>query len=161
MPLLDVSSTAAAAQMAAEDETVAAIASHAAAVQYDLQVGKRKIEDNPHNFTRFLVIGKKTPEKSGADKTSIMFSVKDEPGILYRMLEPFSQRGINLAKIESRPMKQKAWEYIFFLDLIGHIDEPIISDAVEELRGHCHFLKVLGSYPVARNENIAEENFNV
>jgi chorismate mutase/prephenate dehydratase len=157
MPLLDVASTAAAAQMAAEDESVAAIASHAAAVQYDLQVVKAKIEDNPHNFTRFLVIGKKTPEKSGADKTSIMFSVKDEPGILYRMLEPFSKREINLAKIESRPMKQKAWEYIFFLDLIGHVDEPEISAAIEELRGHCHFLKVLGAYPISRNENIAEE----
>ncbi|MEA3362165.1 MAG: ACT domain-containing protein, partial [Thermodesulfobacteriota bacterium] len=120
-----------------------------------------KIEDNPHNFTRFLVIGKKTPEKSGADKTSIMFSVKDEPGILYRMLEPFSKREINLAKIESRPMKQKAWEYIFFLDLIGHIDDPKISAAVEELRDHCHFLKVLGSYPIARNESSAGETTHV
>ena len=161
MPLLDVASTAAAAQMAAEDGSVAAIASHAASVQYDLQVIKAKIEDNPHNFTRFLVIGKKTPEKSGADKTSIMFSVKDEPGILYRMLEPFSKREINLAKIESRPMKQKAWEYIFFLDLIGHIEDPEISAAIEELRGHCHFLKVLGAYPIARNENIAEEKSDV
>ncbi|MCW8858680.1 MAG: prephenate dehydratase [Deltaproteobacteria bacterium] len=156
-PLLDVASTAAAAQMAAEDESVAAIASHAAAVQYNLQVVKAKIEDNPHNFTRFLVIGRKTPEKSGADKTSIMFSVKDEAGILYRMLEPFSKRQINLAKIESRPMKQKAWEYIFFLDLVGHIEDDKIRAAIEELRQHCHFLKVLGSYPIARNENIAEE----
>ncbi len=153
IPLIDVSSTAAAAQMAAEDESAAAIASHAAAVQYGLQVVKAKIEDNPHNFTRFLIIGKRTPEKSGHDKTSIMFSVKDEPGILYRMLEPFSKRQINLAKIESRPMKQKAWEYIFFLDLIGHIDDPDVSGAVEELRTHCHFLKVLGSYPIARSDN--------
>ncbi len=161
MPLLDVASTAAAAQMAAEDGSVAAIASHAAAVQYNLQVVKAKIEDNPHNFTRFLVIGKKTPEKSGADKTSIMFSVKDEPGILYRMLEPFSKRGINLAKIESRPMKQKAWEYIFFLDLIGHIDDLEISAAVEELRSHCHFLKILGSYPIARNESSMGDSAHV
>lgn len=160
-PLLDVASTAAAAQMAAEDESVAAIASHAAAIQYNLQVVKAKIEDNPHNFTRFLVIGKKTPEKSGADKTSIMFSVKDEAGILYRMLEPFSKREINLAKIESRPMKQKAWEYIFFLDLIGHVDDPEISAAIEELRGHCHFLKILGSYPIARNENSTGEATDV
>lgn len=152
-PQMDVASTAAAAQMAAEDETVAAIASHAAAVQYDLRVVKAKIEDNPHNFTRFLVIGKKTPDKSGADKTSIMFSVKDEPGILYRMLEPFSKRQINLAKIESRPMKQKAWEYIFFLDLIGHIEDPEITAAIEELRSHCHFLKILGSYPIARDQS--------
>ncbi|MBN1958088.1 MAG: prephenate dehydratase [Desulfuromonadales bacterium] len=157
IPLVDVGSTAAAAQLAAEDESAAAIASEAAVVQYGLKVVKAKIEDNPHNFTRFLVVGKKTPEKSGHDKTSIMFSVKDEPGILYRMLEPFSKRQINLSKIESRPMKQKAWEYIFFLDLIGHIDDQPIADAVEELRGHCHFLKILGSYPLALSERPAEE----
>ncbi len=157
VPLVDVSSTAAAAQLAAEDESAAAIASQAAAVQYDLKVVKAKIEDNPNNFTRFLVIGKKTPEKSGQDKTSIMFSVKDQPGILYRMLEPFSKRKINLAKIESRPMKQKAWEYIFFLDLIGHLDDTQITEAIEELRCHCHFLKVLGSYPIARQDNSSGE----
>jgi chorismate mutase/prephenate dehydratase len=148
-PQMDVASTAAAAQLAAEDESVAAVASHAAARQYGLQVAKAKIEDNSNNFTRFLVIGRKTPEASGRDKTSILFSVRDEPGILYRMLEPFSKRDINLVKIESRPMKQKAWEYIFFLDLVGHVEDPEISAAIEELRGHCHFLKVLGSYPFA------------
>jgi len=153
VPLVDVASTAAAAQMAFEDESTAAVASQAAAVQYGLQVVKAKIEDNPNNFTRFLVIGRKAPERSGQDKTSIMFSFKDSPGILYRMLEPFSKRDINLAKIESRPMKQKAWEYIFFLDLVGHIEEAPISEAIEELRTHCHFLKVLGSYPIARQEN--------
>ena len=157
MPLLDVASTAAAVQLAAEDESVAAIAGAAAASQYDLQVVKAKIEDNPHNFTRFLVIGKKSPEKSGADKTSIMFSVKDEPGILYRMLEPFSKRDINLAKIESRPMKQKAWEYIFFLDLIGHVSDVNIAAAIEELRAHCHFLKILGSYQIAQHDGSTQE----
>ena len=151
IPLMDVSSTGAAAQLAAEDESVAAIASHAASIQFGLQVVKARIEDNPNNFTRFLVIGKNSPDQSGEDKTSVMFSVKDEPGILYRMLEPFSKRNINLAKIESRPMKQKAWEYIFFLDLIGHVADGGISEAVEELREHCNFLKVLGSYPLARN----------
>lgn len=157
VPLVDVASTAAAAQLAAEDETAAAVASQAAAVQYGLQVVKAKIEDNPNNFTRFLVIGKKTPEKSAQDKTSIMFSVKDQPGILYRMLEPFSKRQINLSKIESRPMKQKVWEYIFFLDLIGHVDDEPIHSAIEELRGHCNFLKILGSYPIYRQENAAGE----
>jgi chorismate mutase/prephenate dehydratase len=157
IPQVDVASTAAAAQLAAEDESAAAIASHAAAVQYGLKIVKAKIEDNPNNFTRFLVIGKKTPEKSGHDKTSIMFSVKDKPGILYRMLEPFSKRQINLSKIESRPMKQKAWEYIFFLDLIGHIEDQSIADAIEELRAHCHFLKVLGSYPIARQDKVKGE----
>lgn len=152
VPQVDVASTAAAAQLAAEDESAAAIASEAAAVQYGLKVVKAKIEDNPNNFTRFLVIGKKTPERSGQDKTSIMFSVKDEPGILSRMLEPFSKREINLSKIESRPMKQKAWEYIFFLDLVGHVEDEPIAAAIEDLRTHCHFLKVLGSYPLARQD---------
>ncbi|HEY5975375.1 MAG TPA: ACT domain-containing protein, partial [Geobacteraceae bacterium] len=99
---------------------------------------------------RFLVIGKKMADHSGQDKTSLMFSVKDEPGILYRMLEPFAKRGINLSKIESRPLKKKAWEYIFFLDLLGHVNDQVIAEAVQELRGYCQFLKVLGSYPKAK-----------
>jgi chorismate mutase / prephenate dehydratase len=86
-------------------------------------------------------------EKSGDDKTSIMFSVKDEIGILYQMLEPFSKRGINLSKIESRPLKKKAWEYIFFLDFAGHVSDPVVAEAIQELKGCCQFVKVLGSYP--------------
>lgn len=149
-PLVDVASTALAAQMAAEDESFAAIASEMSATLYGLRPVKEKIEDNPNNVTRFLIIGRRTPDRSGRDKTSLMFSVKDQPGILYRMLEPFSARGINLSKIESRPMKTKAWEYIFFLDVDGHIEEESVQNAVEELREHCQFLKVLGSYPKAR-----------
>ena len=79
-----------------------------------------------------------------------MFSVKDQPGILYRMLEPFSKRGINLSKIESRPMKKKAWEYIFFLDIEGHLQETKVQEALQDLKQHCQFLKALGSYPSAR-----------
>ncbi|MBE0598769.1 MAG: prephenate dehydratase [Desulfuromonadales bacterium] len=150
IPLVDVGSTALAAQMAAEDESAAAVASEMAATLYGLQVVKKKIEDNPHNFTRFLVIGRRSPERSGRDKTSVMFSVRDEPGILYRMLEPFSKRDINLSKIESRPMKSKAWEYIFFLDIEGHVAEDNVKAAIDELHGYCQFLKVLGSYPKAR-----------
>ncbi|MDX9709050.1 MAG: prephenate dehydratase [Trichloromonas sp.] len=149
-PLVDVGSTALAAQMVLEDESSAAIASEMAASLYGLQVVKERIEDNPNNFTRFLVIGQKTPDRSGDDKTSLMFSIKDQPGILYRMLEPFSKREINLSKIESRPMKKKAWEYIFFLDIEGHIDDEPIAAAVAELKDYCQFLKVLGSYPRAR-----------
>ena len=150
VPLVDVGSTALAAQMALEDESFGAIASEMAATLYGLQVVKERIEDNPNNFTRFLVIGTSTPERSGRDKTSLMFNIKDQPGILYRMLEPFSKREINLSKIESRPMKKKAWEYIFFLDIEGHIDDEPITAAVTELRDYCQFLKVLGSYPRAR-----------
>ncbi len=150
IPLVDIGSTTQAAQQAAEDESVAAIASEAAAGLYGLRAVKQRIEDNPNNFTRFLVVGQQMPEPGGNDKTSIMFSVRDEPGILYRMLEPFSKRGLNLSKIESRPMKGRAWEYIFFLDMEGHIRDAEVAAAIEELNGYCQFLKVLGSYPKAR-----------
>jgi len=150
VPLVDVSSTALAAQMAAEDPSVAAVASEAAGNLYGLQVAKSKIEDHPNNFTRFLVVGRSMPKPTGKDKTSIMFSVKDEPGILYRMLEPFSSRQINLSKIESRPMKRKAWEYIFFLDMEGHVEEGTVSGALDDLQQYCQFIKVLGSFPRGR-----------
>uniref|UniRef100_UPI00263793FB prephenate dehydratase n=1 Tax=Geobacter sp. TaxID=46610 RepID=UPI00263793FB len=150
VPVVDVASTAVAAQIVSEDYTSAAIASELAASLYDLKVVRERIEDQVNNFTRFLVIGKKMAEKGGDDKTSLMFSVKDEPGILYRMLEPFAKRGVSLSKIESRPLKKKAWEYIFFLDLAGHITDPVVADAVQELKGYCQFVKVLGSYPRAK-----------
>src|SRR6056297_411516 len=150
IPVVDAASTASAARQATEDPAAAAIASDTAATLYGLRVVKRKIEDNPNNFTRFLVIGKESQGPSGNDKTSILFSIKDEPGILYRMLEPFSKRNLNLTKIESRPIKSKAWEYIFFLDIAGHIADPNLDEAVEEQRGYCQFLKVLGSYPKAK-----------
>ena len=150
VPLVDVASTAVAAQIVSEDYTAAAIASELAAAMYDLKVARERIEDQVNNFTRFLIIGRKMAERSGDDKTSLMFSVKDEVGILYRMLEPFAKRGINLSKIESRPLKKKAWEYIFFLDLMGHLGDPIIAEAVQELKECCQFVKVLGSYPRAK-----------
>jgi len=149
VPVVDVASTAVAAQIVSEDYTAAAIASESAASMYDLKIVRERIEDQVNNFTRFLIIARKLAEKSGDDKTSLMFSVKDEVGILYRMLEPFAKRGINLSKIESRPLKKKAWEYIFFLDLMGHISDPAIAEAVQELKQCCQFVKILGSYPRA------------
>ncbi|HJV64151.1 MAG TPA: prephenate dehydratase [Geomonas sp.] len=151
VPLVDVASTTLAAQIVCEDYTAAAIASEYAASIYNLKVVKARIEDQVNNFTRFLVIGRKIADKSGDDKTSLMFSVRDEPGILHRMLEPFAKRGINLSKIESRPLKKKAWEYIFYLDLTGHISDPEVAEAVQELGTCCQFVKVLGSYPRARS----------
>lgn len=150
IPVMDVASTALAAEMASEDEKVGAIAGEAAASVYGLRIVESKIEDNPNNVTRFLVIGKNLPKKSGRDKTSILFSVKDEPGILYKMLEPLSKHGVNLTKIESRPLKTKAWEYIFFIDMEGHVEDKNVADAIEELRKGSKFLKVLGSYPAMR-----------
>jgi len=147
VPLVDVASTAVAAQIVSDDYTAAAIASELAASLYDLKVVRSRIEDQVNNFTRFLVISRKACDRSGNDKTSILFSVKDEPGILCRMLEPFAKRGINLSKIESRPYKKKAWEYIFFLDLFGHFSDLDVAAALEELRECCQFLKILGSFP--------------
>lgn len=145
--LIETSSTAEAAQTVVDDPDAAAIASEDAANLYDLKIVEKKIEDHLNNFTRFLVIGKASPKKTGSDKTSILFSVKDSPGILFKMLKPFAERGINLTKIESRPHKKKAWEYIFFLDMDGHTSDKEVSDALKELEANCSFMKVLGSYP--------------
>lgn len=147
VPLVDVASTAVAAQIVSDDYTSAAIASELAGSLYDLKVVRSRIEDQVNNFTRFLVVSRKGCERSGNDKTSVLFSVKDEPGILCRMLDPFAKRGINLSKIESRPFKKKAWEYIFFLDLSGHVSDSDVAEALEELKQCCQFIKVLGSYP--------------
>lgn len=142
----DVSSTATAAQMASEDPNTAAIASIAAANLYGLQVIEKNIEDNSNNYTRFLVICKNEAKRTGNDKTSVVFTIKDAPGALYSMLKPFAERGINLTKIESRPIKTKAWEYVFFVDLDGHITDEPVKQAISELEKSCSFLKVLGSY---------------
>ena len=150
VPWVEVSSTARAAQMVAEEENSAAIANRYAASIYGLHVVASALETNPHNFTRFLVIGEKPSPPTGNDKTSLMFTFRDMPGILARMLEPFRKRDLNLMKIESRPIKKKAWEYVFFLDIEGHMEEPEIEAAVGELKEFCNMLKVLGSYPRSR-----------
>ena len=143
----EVASTAQAAQMAAQDTTLAAIASALAKDFYGLDVVEGNIEDQANNITRFLVIGYQETQPSGDDKTSIVFSVKDEVGILYRMLEPFAKNRINLTKIESRPLKDKPWEYFFFLDFKGHMRESKSQKAIKKLERSCLFIKVLGSYP--------------
>jgi chorismate mutase/prephenate dehydratase len=142
-------STAQAAQMAAADPSLAAVASSLAKELYGLETVEANIEDQANNITRFLVIGGQTPRPSGEDKTSIVISVKDEVGVLHRMLDPFARNRINLTKIESRPLKQKPWEYLFFLDLQGHIEEPRIQRAIKKLEKSCLFIKILGSYPSA------------
>jgi chorismate mutase/prephenate dehydratase len=154
-----VPSTARAAQLAAQDTKAYAIGSELAASRYSLKLLKKSIEDHRHNITRFLVLGTESPKRSGDDKTSIVFSVKDRVGILFQMLKPFYKAGINLSKIESRPMmrldsskvksqaNQGRWEYAFFIDLEGHIQSPKLKKAVDELEHMCLYLKVLGSYP--------------
>lgn len=148
--LADVASTSAAALMAAGNKNSACIASELAAKKYGLNVLASSIEDYSTNVTRFLVIGRSMSGVSGPSKTSIMFSVKDRPGVLHDTLSSFKKRGINLTKIESRPSKKKLWKYYFFIDIEGHYNTPGVKKAVEELERKCHFLKILGSYPAGR-----------
>ncbi|MFO1519232.1 MAG: prephenate dehydratase [bacterium] len=148
---IEVASTAKAAEMAAHDKSSAAIASDYAATHYGLNILAKHIEDHPNNFTRFVVIGHQACGPTGHDKTSVMFSTKDEVGILYRLLTPVARAKINLTKIESRPLKGRAWEYIFFIDLDGHQEEPKVKKALQNMKKSCSFLKVLGSYPKSRS----------
>lgn len=128
----------------------AAIASKLAAEEYGLNILASSIEDSPHNITRFLIIGKQQVERTGSDKTSIVFSMKDRAGALHDILVPFKRKNINLTKIESRPSKGEAWKYYFFMDLQGHIKDKKVKQALRQLEKHCTYLKVLGSYPASR-----------
>ncbi|MCK9571664.1 MAG: prephenate dehydratase [Candidatus Omnitrophica bacterium] len=146
--LIDVSSTTRAVEIAAKEKNCAAIASLLASRVYGLKVFALHIEDSPHNITRFFVIGKHDPVRTGMDRTSVLFSIKDKVGALYDMLMPFKRYGINLTKIESRPSKKKAWEYYFFIDLCGHQFDTKVKKALSALDKKCVFMKILGSYPV-------------
>ena len=145
--LVEVSSTARAAEIVAKEKRAACIASEFAANKYGLKILYRSIEDSTHNVTRFLVIGKASAKPTGADKTSIMFSVKDKSGALHDMLVPFKKYKINMTKIESRPSKVRAWEYYFFVDLEGHCTDKKVDSVLKELEKRSSFMKVLGSYP--------------
>jgi chorismate mutase/prephenate dehydratase len=143
----EVASTAQAAAMAAAEPSLGAISSSLAREVYNLQVVAGDIEDHSNNITRFLVIGRREPKPGKNDKTSLVFSVKDQPGILHRMLAPFAKSRINLTKIESRPLKNKPWEYMFFIDIKGHKEEGRVKRAINTLEKNSVFMKVLGSYP--------------
>lgn len=148
--LIETSSTSEAARRAAKEDGAAAIASKLAATIYNLKVLAESIEDSPHNRTRFLVIGRQILKPTGEDKTSIVVSIKDKVGALYEMLEPIKRNRINMTKIESRPSKKKAWDYYFFIDLEGHIEEASLKKTLDTMEKKVRFLKVLGSYPKAR-----------
>ncbi|MDH3327834.1 MAG: prephenate dehydratase [Desulfobulbaceae bacterium] len=151
IPTLPVFSTGAAAQMAANNPNIGAIASSLAIKTYELQVVVKGIEDYQGNTTRFLIIGRKSPNKSGNDKTSLLLGLVDRPGSLNEILTILSSKNINLAKIESRPVKGKQWTYLFFLDMLGHIETPVIKEACSILRRTCSYYEWLGSYPMAEN----------
>lgn len=145
--LIPVSSTAKAAELAAAEKGSAALASQLAAELYGLDLIEDNIQDIGSNMTRFLVIARAYGEATGNDKTSLLFTVHHKAGALYGALQAFSKNSINMSKIESRPSKGKVWEYMFFVDIEGHIGDPQVAAAVEELREHCSTLTVLGSYP--------------
>ncbi|MBB5021722.1 prephenate dehydratase [Desulfurispira natronophila] len=145
--LVDITSTARAAEIVSHDETSAAICSELAGKLYSLVPVVRKIEDKTNNFTRFIVVGNTRTKKSGNDKTSVVFSLSHAVGSLYHALEVISRFDINMTKIESRPSKMKAWEYLFHIDIEGHCDDENVSQALDLLGQRSLFLKVLGSYP--------------
>ncbi len=144
-----VGSNAEAAQLARDGEASAAIAGEAAGEIYDLGVLARNIEDETHNTTRFLVIGKKDARPSGHDKTSLLFSSRNEAGGLHTLLTPFAEHGISMNRIESRPSRTSLWEYVFFIDVEGHQEDPKIMSAFAALKNETKLFKILGSYPVA------------
>ncbi len=127
-----------------------AVASTRAAEIYGMKIIAKEIEDNPNNFTRFFILAKQDSPPTGDDKTSIVFSVRHRPGALYEFLRELAARDINLTKIESRPTRQKPWEYNFYLDFEGHREDKAPREALENLRNYSIFVKVLGSYPKAK-----------
>jgi len=144
-----VGSNAEAARRASKDPATAAVAGETAAELYGLGILARKIEDEPGNTTRFLVIGKQQSAPSGRDKTSLLVAARNEAGSLYRLLEPLARYGISMTRIESRPSRRGIWEYVFFVDVEGHRDDGHVQEAMEALRREATVYKVLGSYPRA------------
>ena len=149
VPRISVASNSLAAQMAAEEEGVAAIAGEAAAERFNLPKLVPNIEDEPNNTTRFLVLGRHDAGASGRDKTSLIMSAPNRTGALHELLQPFSDAGVSMTRLESRPARHALWEYVFFVDVDGHRDDPKVKAALDELAQRAAYLKVLGSYPLA------------
>lgn len=147
IPITEVASTSVAAKMAASEPDAAAVGGRFCALTYGLNVLEENIEDRPDNVTRFLAIGKNQSEPTGRDKTSLLFFLSHKPGALYRALEALAKRNVNMTRIESRPMKIKNWEYLFFVDLEGHEQDENLREAIREMEGRCAFMKRLGSFP--------------
>lgn len=147
--ILEAKNTAESARLSAKEKNSAAIANALAGEVYGLNSLAEHIEDIPDNFTRFLIIGDKYAAKTGRDKTSVLVGLKDKVGALYSMLLPFKKHRINLSSIESRPSKKKAWQYYFFIDMAGHVEDAEVKAALVDLKKSGHTVKVLGSYPGA------------
>ncbi len=143
-------SSSKAAELAATEEGAAAVASTLAAEIYNVPIQFRNIEDNPHNTTRFFIIGRESGKPTGDDKTSLMFTTEHTAGALTAVLDVFRDFGINLTHIDKRPSQRVNWEYIFFVDLLGHVADSNVQACLSEAKKQCMQLTVLGSYPRAR-----------
>lgn len=144
-----VESNALAAKMAQQDESLAAIASEQAARLYSLNILKSNIEDAPDNTTKFWVLGIESPTPSGEDKTALVVSMPNRAGALFDILASFAKREISMTRIVSRPSTNKKWDYVFFIDVLGHQQDPNVAEALQEVKQHASFYKLLGSYPVS------------
>ncbi len=144
-----VSSNAEAARLAASEPGTAAIAGDLAAAIYGLDILAPHIEDEPNNTTRFWVLGTQDVPPSGRDETSLVMSAPNRPGAVYALLEPIAKHGVSMSRLESRPARTGLWEYLFFVDLVGHASDAPVAAALSELREKAPFIKILGSYPAA------------
>ena len=142
-----VSSNAEAAIIASQNNEAAAIASDMAAKLYNIKILASGIEDERNNTTRFLIIGKNAFPASGEDKTSVVVSTPNKTGSLFELLKPLAENGVDMTRIESRPSRQTNWEYLFFIDMIGHADEKNVAKALKELEEKSAYFRLLGSYP--------------
>ncbi|HTN66662.1 MAG TPA: prephenate dehydratase [Burkholderiaceae bacterium] len=144
-----VASNGEAARLASENPATAAIAGELAGQQYDLQVVSAHVQDDPHNRTRFAVIGRLRTAPSGQDQTSLVLSVPNKAGAVYGLLAPLARHGVSMTRFESRPARMGAWEYYFYVDIEGHAQDDKVARALAELKENAAFFKLLGSYPVS------------
>ncbi len=151
VPRVVVASNAEAARMAAQEPGAAAIAGDFAATTYEVPILVAHIEDEPNNTTRFWVLGRQAVAPTGDDETSLVCSAPNRPGAVHALLEPLARHGVSMTRFESRPARTGLWEYLFFIDVAGHRDDPPLKAALAELAARAPFLKLLGSYPAARD----------
>ncbi len=149
VPRISVGSNAEAARLASLEPGAAAIAGEAASARYDLPRLVESIEDEPNNTTRFLVLGRHDAGRTGADKTSLIMSASNRPGAVHELLAPLAEAGVSMNRFESRPARAALWEYVFYVDIEGHRDDPAVKVALDALASRAAYLKILGSYPQA------------